>query len=445
VSFAREPCPAFRSTNSFTAIAIAVLFCVGATDAAAQIQFERKPISYSERQPNNRVTELNAKIESGAVRLDYSESHGYLKSLLQHLGISVQTQMLVFSKTSHQRYRISPQTPRAVYFNDDVYLGWVQGGDVIEISVADPQLGAVFYTIDQTEDEWKPTLSRQLGRCTLCHASTHTGRIPGHIVRSVYPNNAGRPILAAGTFRTTPRSPIHERWGGWYVTGTLGTQRHLGNVWVEHEAAWRDIDVEAGANILDLSKHVDLSPYLSPHSDVVALMVMEHQIDMHNLFTSASIEWRLHWYEAQQINQDNGISVDHMSDESSVRLGMIARRVVDGLLMKDETRLTSEIQGTSRFEEEFSNRDPHDEMGRSLRQFNLKQSLFRYPCSYTIYSPAFDALPERLRQTIYEQLWAELSGAVDASRYGIDAKQRQASLEILRATKTGLPASWYAH
>ncbi len=437
-------CPEFRSSKSLSALTIAVLLCVGASDAAAQIQFERQPISYSDTQPDNRVTELIAEIESGAVRLHYSHSHGYLKSLLQHLGISVQTQMLVFSKTSHQRHRISPQAPRAVYFNDDVYLGWVQDGDVIEISVADPHLGAVFYTIDQTEDELKPMLTRQLGRCTLCHASTHTGRIPGHIVRSVYPNNAGRPILAAGTFRTTPRSPIQQRWGGWYVTGTLGTQRHLGNVWVEDEAAWRDIDVEAGANILDLSKRVDLSPYLSPHSDVVALMVMEHQIDMHNRFTSASIEWRLHWHETQQINQDNGIPADHMSDESMARLGIIARQVVDGLLMKDETPLTSPVKGTSRFEEEFSHRDPHDELGRSLRQFDLSQRLFRYPCSYTIYSPAFDGLPKRLHEAIYQQLWEELSGPADASRYGMDAKQRQAVLEILRATKTGLPESWYA-
>jgi hypothetical protein len=435
-------CPEFRPLKSV--ITLAILFCAGATEVSAQIQFERKPISYSETQPSNRVTELMAKIDSGAVDLDHSESHGYLKSLLQHLEISVQTQMLVFSKTSHQRHRISPQAPRAIYFNDDVYLGWVQGGNVIEISVADPHLGAVFYTIDQTEVELKPTLTRQFGRCTLCHASTHTGRIPGHIVRSVYPNNAGRPILAAGTFRTSPRSPMHERWGGWYVTGTLGTQRHLGNVWAENEAAWRDIDVEAGANILDLSKWVDLSPYLSPHSDVVALMVMEHQIDMHNLFTAASIEWRLHWYEAQQISQDNGVPGNPMSDESSAMLEMIARRVVDGLFMKDETRLTSPVKGTSRFEEEFSNRDPHDELGRSLRQFDLRQSLFRYPCSYMIYSSAFDGLPKRLRQTVYQQLWAELSGAVDASPYNIDAKQRRAILEILRATKAGLPESWYA-
>jgi hypothetical protein len=236
---------------------------------------------------------------------------------------------------------------------------------------------------------------------------------------------------------------MQERWGGWYVTGTHGTQRHLGNVWVEQEAAWRDIDVEAGANIQDLSKRVDLSPYLSPHSDVVALMVMEHQIDLHNRFTSASIDWRLHWYEAQQINQNAGVPVDHISDESSATLGMIARRVVDGLLMKDETRLTSPFKGTSRFEEEFSGRGPRDESGRSLRQFDLTQRLFRYRCSYMIYSSAFDGLPERLRQAIYQQLWTELSGAAEADLYDIDSKQRQAILEILRTTKEDLPDYWH--
>lgn len=434
----------FPSPRSFIRVTIAILFLAGISDASAQIRFEREPIRYSETSPQNRVTDLIASIDDGKVQLDYSQSHGYLRSLLQHLEIPITTQSLVFSKTSHQRHRISPQTPRAIYFNDDVYVGWVQGGSVIEISVADPILGAVFYTVDQTKEEAKPALTRQFGRCTLCHASTHTGRIPGHIVRSVYPNSQGRPILAAGTFRTTPRSPLSERWGGWYVTGAVGTQRHLGNVWVPHEAAWQEIDMEAGANLVDLASRFDVSPYLSPHSDVVALMVMEHQIDMHNLFTSAGIEWRLYWHDAKQINQENRVAEDYLSDESHVMLTMIARHVVDGMFMKDEVRLTSSVNGTSGFQEEFSSRQPRDGHGRSLRQFDLQQRLFRYPLSYTIYSSAFDGLPTRLREVVYQQIWDELSDPSSSGDYALTRNQRQSILEILRSTKPGLPESWHA-
>lgn len=420
-----------------TASVIMLAFSLGfnAHCAIAQINFERAPINYSKSQPDNRITRLIADIESGAIHLEYDQSHGYLKSLMRHLDVSTATQTLVFSKTSHQRQRISPQTPRALYFNDDVYLGWVQDGVVIEVSVADPRLGGVFYTVDQRKIKPKPTITRQLGRCTLCHASTHTGRIPGHIVRSVYPNDKGMPILIAGTFRTTHQSPLNERWGGWYVTGTHGSQRHMGNVWVHDEANWDKIDVEAGANIQDLSKHIDLSPYLSPHSDIVALMVLEHQVTMHNLFTAANIDWLLFWTQAQEINQDNGRPQQQISDETRARLAIIAQRVVDGLLMKNEAMLTSTIRGTSDFQNEFSKLGPTDPAGRSLRQFDLNKRLFRYPCSYMIYSDAFDALPQRLRQSILQRLSTTLQSDALAADYLIDTEQRQAMIEILGATQ----------
>lgn len=422
--------------------AVGWMLCVMPTELTAQIQFEREPIRYSKTTPQNRITALIDKIDSGSVALDYSDNHGYLPSLLKHLEVPVESQVLVFSKTSHQRHRISPTAPRAVYFNDDIYLGWVQEGAVIEISVADSQLGAVFYTIDQTTGGSKAALTREFGRCTLCHASTSTGRIPGHIVRSVYPNQAGRPVLAAGTFRTTPRSPLPERWGGWYVTGTHGNQRHMGNVWVKNESAWREIDVEAGANVVDLSSRFDTSPYLTPHSDIVALMVMEHQVDMHNRFTAASIDWRLHWHEAQRINREKGRPTDHRTDESHYKLDIAARRVVDGLLMKDETKLTDPIEGTSRFAKQFSELGPIASDGSGLRQLDLQSRLFRYPVSYMIYTSAFDALPDQLLDRIYQQLWDELTETSETSSYDLDLDKRRAALTILRETKKGLPASW---
>ena len=176
-----------------------------------------------------------------------------------------------------------------MYFNDDVYVGWVQNGDVVEISAADPQLGAVFYTLRQEQAE-RPKIVRDRGQCIVCHASSRTSGVPGHLVRSVYADKSGQPFFGSGTFTTDHRSPFKERWGGWYVTGTHGKQRHMGNVISTDRDRPEDLDMEAGANITDLSDHVNTSPYLSPHSDIVALMVLEHQSRMHNLITRANFE-----------------------------------------------------------------------------------------------------------------------------------------------------------
>jgi hypothetical protein len=97
----------------------------------------------------NPVERLQRQMESGAVRLEYEAPRGYLDSLLEALEISPLTQTLVFSKTSAQFRLISPRSPRALYFNDDVYVGWVRGGPFIEISTADTEEGAAFYVLPQ--------------------------------------------------------------------------------------------------------------------------------------------------------------------------------------------------------------------------------------------------------------------------------------------------------
>ena len=120
------------------------------------------------------------------MKLEYSEDGGgYLRSVLKLLYVPVSSQGLVFSKTSLQLFRISPSNPRAIYFNDNVYVGWVRSGEVIEVSTADPNLGAVFYTLDQTAST-NPKFVRR-AECLQCHSSRSTKDVPGHIVRSIFP------------------------------------------------------------------------------------------------------------------------------------------------------------------------------------------------------------------------------------------------------------------
>jgi hypothetical protein len=281
----------------------AALVLVAVPAALRADDFEREPISYSQSTPSNSVSRLFEKIASGEKRLTYESETGFLRSLLAELNVPVSSQMLVFSKTSMQRHRISPETPRALYFNDDVYIGYCREGDVLEIDAVDPQLGAVFYTIDQ-EPSAPPLLRRQTDNCLICHGSSQTKDVPGHVVRSVFTDQSGLPVLSAGTYRIDHTSPLEKRWGGWYVTGTHGAQKHLGNLIVKGKTNPDRVDNSAGLNVVSLDGRVDTSAYLSPHSDLVALMVFEHQADAHNYITRASFLTRQAMHYQDSLNRD---------------------------------------------------------------------------------------------------------------------------------------------
>src|SRR5688500_645780 len=206
---------------------LALLASAGAAlQCALADEFERAPINYSRRSGDNRVTRLMADLHAGVKSLKHEANVGYLRSLLTALDVPQSSQTLVFSKTSLQRQRISPATPRALYFSDDTYVGFCRDGDVLEISTVDNELGAMFYTLDQT-DKAASRITRQTDNCLICHGSSTTKGVPGFVVRSVYSDGGGYPILSSGTYRTDHTSPFHQRWGGWYVTGTHGSQKHL--------------------------------------------------------------------------------------------------------------------------------------------------------------------------------------------------------------------------
>jgi hypothetical protein len=417
------------------------LASLAAVNASAQ-DIERDPIRYSAATPRNVVSRLEERLAQGKAKLDYEPKHGYLRSVLRALDVPESSQVLVFSKTSLQRERIAPRTPRSIYFNDDVLVGYCNRGRMMEISAADEQIGTAFYTIDQAPGE-EPVITRQTESCLICHSSSANQGFPGHLVRSLYVDRQGNPMLASGSFRTDHTSPMAERWGGWYVTGTSGRQKHMGNMICTGSARPEASDNAHGVNVVDLKDRFKTSMYPTPHSDIVALMVLEHQVGMLNRLARAGMETRMALHYQREMNKALGQPADEPSESAQSRIRGAGDAVVEYLLFGGEARLTGRIAGTSSFAAEFAARGPRDSKGRSLRDFDLQTRLFRYPCSYLIYSGAFDSLPREVREYVYQRLWEILDGrGTDKDDPKLSADDRTAIIEILRETKRDLPADW---
>jgi hypothetical protein len=350
--------------------------------------------------------------------------------------------VLVFSRTSLQRSHIGPKTPRAIYFNDDVLVGFCRHGEVMEVAASDPNLGTVFYTLEQRTDV-PARFTRQTESCLICHGSSSNQGFPGHLIRSVSPDSRGEPVLSRGSKRVDHSTPLEDRWGGWYVTGKSGKQTHMGNQ-IVGGWSWAPEDNQPDANnVTDLKPYFTVANYLSPHSDLVALMVLEHQGEAYNRLTRANYQTRMALYEQADLNKAFGEQPDYRSEGITRRIEWTCESVVQYLLFCDEAKLTEEVSGTSEFTKEFAARGPFDSQKRSLRQFDLKTHMFRYPLSYTIYSRQFDGLPAEAKERIYLRLWQVLTGKDQTKPFShLSKEDRQAVLEILRETKHDLPDYW---
>ena len=393
-----------------------VTLALAATSTATQLRYDKEypEIGYASSTPRDAIARLQQRIDTGEAQLKFAVPNGYLSSVLRELDIDVDSQILVFSKTSFQKGLIAPETPRAIYFTDDVYVAWVQESPSLEISTMAPELGAVFYTLEQAQSA-RPAFERQTFLCLRCHDSYSLtgGGVPRHIMGSGLPDARGRAAYHEGWYLTTEETPIDKRWGGFYVTGTHGSQSHLGNVFVKAGS----VDFTAGANRTDLSELIDTGPYLGDHSDIAALMVIEHQIHVQNLITRVSWQAR--------------------SASTSKPMQEIAEPLVEAMLFAHEAKLDAPIAGSSNFAESFVGKGPRDPKGRSLRELDLAIRLFRYPCSYLIYSKAFDALPGEVKTYIYQRFREVLGGEDTSENFAhLSETDRAAIFDILAATKT---------
>lgn len=411
-----------------------LLVLVTATETSGQIDIEEPPIDYSKTQDDNLVTRLKARLESGKTTLKPDAHFGFLRPILKELDVSVTSQGLVFSKTSLQVEHIATRNPRAIYFNDDVYVGWVRGSNLIELSVSDAKLGAVFYSAEQRGSRLK--IRRRDYDCLACHATSMTQGVPGHTVRSVFPRHDGSFDFRRKSFVTDHKSPFKERWGGWYVTGQHGDMLHMGNAVL----SGTNLRTTDNANLEDLRDRIFTLDWLSSYSDIVALMVLEHQTQMHNTLTKNNFIVRRTLYEHQQLEP---AKAEAERKELELTIDNAAKSIVEYMLFLNETPLTSEIKPSTRFTTVFARRGPDDKQQRSLRTFNLQTRLFEYPCSYMIYSDAFATLEPALRNRVYNRLWTTLNAKAGSDEFAhLSNELRAAIRQIIRETVGDLPTVW---
>ena len=435
-------------------------------------------IGYGEADLTDPVARLRERIAVGDANLVFDGERGYLDSLLAALEIDAASQLLVFSKTSLQVRGITPETPRAIFFNDAAYVAWTRDVPTIEIASMDPNLGPVFYTLEQRAAADAP-FERQLGRCLRCHDSYSLtgGGVPRFILGSGYIGTDGNLVSHEGWILTSEQTPLRNRWGGWYVTGRHGDQVHLGNLIVRDVAALQNLDSLRVGNITDLDAFLDTSPYPARYSDIVALLAIEHQVALQNLITRVNYDTRTALEAADEpggVGQERpvpdvgggeaaesaagGITADGIATVGTTTDGTaadgtatdgtaaddvtggvvadIAEPLVRAMLFADAVELAGPIEGTSGFAEQFEARGLRDSAGRSLRELDLTRRVFRYPLSYLIHSEAFDALPDVARTYIYSRIDEILAGDDPSGDFAhLSQADRTAVREILAETR----------
>ncbi len=393
--------------------------------------FELPPIKYSETASGDALAKLSEELKRGDWVVPPSSGKEFLRAVLDKLDVPEESQVLVFSKTSLQNSLISRGNPRALYFSMDTYVGWVPGGKV-EVIIEDEKLGPVFYTIDPPVGGQNARITRATDSCLQCHATSRTSGVPGMFIRSVVPDQNSHPILSAGTSLVTAATPLKDRWGGWYVTGS-SSDPHLGNRWVPSSELDGVSFPAARSDLASLGSLIDTSKFLRGTSDIVALMVLEHQCSTHNLLTKAKMGYLRARYFQESFREDKDLdSKEGMSwraAESS------AKEIVAAFLFEDEVELGGDgVEGGEGFSQVFEKRGVRSAKGKGLRDLRLYERIFKYRCSYMIYSKAFKGLPVLVRDRVLHHL--HLALADDAENH-LSLRERKALREILSETVLG--------
>ena len=403
--------------------------------AALRYDTEYPAVGYSGTAEKNRIALLQARLDRGEVPLEFEPAHGYLRSLLKALDIDPSSQVLIYSKTSLQTGEIQAASPRAIYFNEDTYVGWVQGSGQMELGTMDSALDQVFYTLQNGRPS-KVHFKRETQTCLSCHDSLSYsgGGVPRFLLMSSYVNTHGEQLTHEGSILMTDHTEFRFRWGGWYVTGGQGSQVHLGNMMVHDVKELANLENLRRGNLDSLDTVFDTKPYLTAKSDIVALQVLLHQSTVQDRITEVNFDTRTALAKAGKVTE-SGRGV-RLPPDSRKQIQEEMDALVDEMLFVGDPGLKDKLVGNSGFDRWFQARGPRDRRGRSLRELDLTTRLFKYPCSFLIYSDAFDALPAYAKDYVYERLARILTGKeLDAQYAVLSGADRKAIVEILTDTK----------
>ncbi len=439
------------------AAAGAAILALGAMSAQAdtdtlrtttRYDLEYPVIAYSGPATENRIARLQKKLDSGEMKLEWEPKYGYLISLLKALDIHTDTQSLVFSRTSLQIEYISARTPRAVYFNEDTYIGYVHNTPLIEVTAIDAQKGPVFYAFDNRREMLPMKIDREGGRCLSCHDtySMMGGGVPRVMVMSAPVEDPSDTRTFTSAEEVDDRTPIEQRWGGWYVTGRTGTQTHFGNLALREERAGERLrELQATRlNLESVKAYFDTSTYPTEHSDVAALLVLEHQTSLQNFIT------RVNYKVRTVLSRESAVTAApsgmprtwaDINPSDQKRVQQMMEPLVRALFFQDAVPFKERIEGSGGFTQRFAKLGPRDRKGRGLHELDLNTRLMRYPLSYGIYSEQFDGLPQYARDYLNARIVEVLQGRdTTGISARLSAADRTAISEILIDTRPSLAA-----
>ena len=381
---------------------------------------------YHTRELNDPFTRMMADFESGKRQLDKSSGRAFIASLLEHLDVPASSQLLVFSRTSLQTRKISGSNPRALYFNEDVYVGYIPGGKV-EIISLDPELGGIFYIFDIPKGKELPVIERS-GRCMNCHAVAETRRIPGLSTRSVIPGSNWGKLVSFRDKEIGHQIPFSDRFGGWHVTGDPGILDHKGNLIGEK------VGGKIVTEVLEPGTEYDWSAYLTETSDILPHLLLEHQSGFMNLVLEATYRARAYQH----------IGEGEIKPEHAAVLQGLAEELVRYLLFADEAKFPAGgIPVDPQYREDFLADRKEASNGTSLKDLDLETRIFKHRCSYLIYSDVFEATSDLFKQQVYEALGEAISTEKSDPDFAyLSATEKKAIRDILRETLSDLPDGW---
>lgn len=424
--------PPTRRSTLPASLAIAFAFGL-ARPSAGQGYHQRHPNDYATTADDNTITALNRRLANGETVLASGGKSGRLRALLEALDIPVASQTLVFSKTSLQRHRISPQNPRALYFGRDAYVGWTPGAAALEVAASDPRLGLVFYTLAQDADT--EAVLRRDDSCLSCHATSRTRDEPGLLLRSVFPDERGDPIASAGEVDVTHETPIAERWGGWFVTGSfVGSHRGNGIAHRDGDGAWR-VRSRPARDLGAFAAEFAVADYPANTSDLGALMALEHQVTVHNLLIQSALHAR--WLLANDEALNNSLGESGLRESTARILDGLARKIAATLLLANEAPLDGLSTTEAPVAVAIQVHGPNGAGGLQLGQLDLRTRLFTLPLSPCIHSPAFAWLPPPLRQRVLQRLRLILERGRMPGGLTLSPAERSALHQHLAATVPG--------